>query len=171
MVVPVKNLYNMEKIQECVGNNLKLKFSHNKKTLVVVGNNCRVQLSENSGLVRIVGNTCELSVTKGSGSIEYVGNKGKIILGSSVPEENVSYVGKNGIITNMDNSSKIQPDQDCNSRSNNFQVPNGFGVANTYHISNCNNIRINSEMGPKTYTEIIPLTISYLKVKKSRNTS
>lgn len=173
MVVPVRKSFNMEKVEECVGNNLKLKINHNKETLVVVGNNCKIQLSENSGLIRVVGNTCEVSVQKGNGNIEYVGNKGRIMIGSTVPEANVSYVGNNGVITNMHSSSsrKNSCNQDCNSRSNGFQDSQNFEVPNNFHISSCNNITISNKMGTETLPDTLPLNFSHFKLNRNKHQS
>lgn len=170
MVVPVRTSINMEKVKECVGNNQKLDIDHNKKTLIVVGNNCRIQLSENSGLVRVVGNTCELSVQKGNGNIEYVGNQGKIILGSSIPEANVSYIGNNGVITNTNNSSKTKVE---NNTKNNYYKPcdssksssdtSSYNLAANLHISSCNNVTVSNGIETTAPPDLITVTIPQIR--------
>lgn len=171
MVVPVKSSLSMEKVKECVGNNLKLDINHNKKTLIVVGNNCKIQLGENSGLVRVVGNTCEVSVQKGTGNIEYVGNQGKVIIGSSYPEANVSYVGNNGTIKNMNSSSsRIDLNKDCDTHtSNSSQLSDSCDFLANFTVSSCNNVTITNEVGTETFPEIISMTNPHLRVHKHRN--
>lgn len=165
MVVPVKGSLSMEKVKECVGNNLKLDINHNKKTLIVVGNNCKIMLGENSGLVKVVGNTCEVSVQKGTGNIEYVGNQGKVIIGASFPEANVSYIGNNGTIKNMNSSLS----NDCNTTSNCTQIPSRCDFATNFSVSSCNNVTICNQIGTETFQDIISITVPRLSVQKHKN--
>lgn len=160
MVVPVRTSLNMEKVKECVGNNLKLDINCNEKTLIVVGNNCNIRLSENSGLVRIVGNTCELKVQKGNGNIEYVGNKGRIIIGASVPEGNVSYVGNNGVITNL-NSSSTSSNETCDCKPS---TPSSAGC--NFNISCSSNITVNHPMSRYAHPVVIPVSVPRKILKK-----
>lgn len=132
MVVPVEDCSDINKVVECVGNNLKLNFSHNKESLTVVGNNCTIKISENSGSIKIIGNACNTTVHKGTGNIEYVGNNGKIFLGPSVPVENVTYLGNKGIISSV--SGVFNCDTSLSEKSTDITVNGGCSYSKIVNI-------------------------------------
>lgn len=149
MVVPVEDCSDIDKVVECVGNNLKLNFSHNKESLTVIGNKCTIIISENSGFIRVIGNACDVTVSRGTGNIEYVGNSGKISLGPSIPAKSVNYLGNHGVITSADGV--FNCDTAFSEKSANITVNRGYSFSKNVNVTISDvNLDLRKEPHPST---------------------
>lgn len=111
MVVPIndsKAIVNLSETKKFVGNNLQLRFTQNKCTLVIIGNNCTIKVAENYGVVKVIGNNCVVEISKCYGSVDYIGNGGKITTEQGAKPDAVSYKGQNGKIPAKNEKSKSE---------------------------------------------------------------
>ncbi|KAH8355271.1 hypothetical protein KR093_009999 [Drosophila rubida] len=84
--------------RDLVGNCKEYRIENNSRDLRIIGNGNRVRIVSNSGNLQIIGNTTRLKIQQNSGHIKYTGNDGRIYLGSESQQQNVDYIGCNGLL-------------------------------------------------------------------------
>ncbi|KAH8389361.1 hypothetical protein KR215_011371 [Drosophila sulfurigaster] len=84
--------------RDLVGNCKEYRIENNCRDLRIIGNGNRVRIVNNSGNLQIIGNTTRLKIQHNSGHIKYTGNDGRIYLGSDSQQQNVDYIGCNGLL-------------------------------------------------------------------------
>ncbi|KAH8298533.1 hypothetical protein KR044_009938 [Drosophila immigrans] len=84
--------------RDLVGNCKEYRIENNCRDLRIIGNGNRVRIVNNTGNLQIIGNTTRLKIQHNSGHIRYTGNDGRIYLGSESQQQNVDYIGCNGLL-------------------------------------------------------------------------
>jgi len=84
--------------RDLVGNCKEYRIENNCRNLRIIGNGNRVRIVNNTGNLQIIGNTNRLKIQHNDGHLKYTGNDGRIYLGSGSQQQNVDYVGCNGLL-------------------------------------------------------------------------
>ncbi|XP_034478846.1 uncharacterized protein LOC117785068 [Drosophila innubila] len=144
--------------RDLVGNCKEYRIENNCRDLRIIGNGNRVRIINNTGNLQIIGNTTRLKIQHNSGHIKYTGNDGRIYLGSQSQQQNVDYIGCNGLLKvvksldlHSNKSSKRTPKQKSQKDNtppqsmgveidNNLTIVNG--VAGNIVIKNAINVSI-----------------------------
>ncbi|EDV98308.1 uncharacterized protein LOC6568816 [Drosophila grimshawi] len=144
--------------KDLVGNCKEYRIEHNARDLRIIGNGNRLRIVNNTGNLQIIGNSTRLKIQHNSGTIKYMGNDGRIYLGIDSQQQNVDYIGCNGLLkvvkslelqSNKTNSkrrsSPKEPKHKESSQSlgveidNNLTIVNGIGgnivIKNAINVS------------------------------------
>ncbi|KAL7738436.1 hypothetical protein ACLKA6_006747 [Drosophila palustris] len=145
--------------RDLVGNCKEYRIENNCRDLRIIGNGNRVRIVNNTGNLQIIGNTTRLKIQHNSGHLKYMGNDGRIYLGSQSQQQNVDYIGCNGllkVVKSLDLHSnkssrhnrpqKTQKDNTPSPQSMGVEIDNNLtiinGVAGNIVIKNAINVSI-----------------------------
>lgn len=125
--------------KDLVGNCKEYRIENNSRDLRIIGNGNRVRIVNNTGSLQIIGNSTRLKIQQNSGHIKYTGNDGRIYLGCDSKQQNVDYIGCNGLLKVV-KSLQLQGSK----RSRAQQLPKGPAATNK--ANSCPGIEIDNNL-------------------------
>lgn len=131
--------------KDLVGNCKEYRIENNSRDLRIIGNGNRVRIVNNSGRLHIIGNSTRLKIQHNSGYIKYTGNDGRIYLGSDSQQQNVDYIGCNGLLKVV-KSLQLHSSKSSGKRTRSQQVPKDTAQPNKAAPPSCLGVEIDNNL-------------------------